>query len=513
MSPAGAPGRTEDLTSTIHQWESPIPDDLLDGAAGPSGTAVPTRSVLEHGWWSVVAWACGLLLGAGALSDNSFLTHLATGRLIQSSGAPHADVFTFSSGGRHIVVQSWLASWWYATLDSIGGPNLIRLFVAFTCGAILLTLWRLSAPAGSLLGRLALVTMAGMVGLLWWNERPQVVAFLCLALVALVLQERRSPWWMIPLFGLWVNVHGSFPLGVAFVGVSLAVRALEARRIAPSDVTAAAAMVAGVVGGAFVSPYGMELITFPIELLGRSSSLILIAEWRPLDLVDDGQLQINNAVFVAQAAGILALLAWRRSWLRLVASAVFVAMALMAVRNVAVAALVLVPLAAPALAGLGSPDVSVVPPCRRRLAVGGVVSALVVAFVVSTPGYDLGAYPVAAANWMEKQGYIGRADGDDAAVLAHDYDGNYLEWRYGAAANVWIDDRAELHRFETIRDYVLLLSGLGDRSEILERNPHDLIVWSAQTRFARWLGTSDEYEVVYRDDSRIVACRLASERC
>ena len=135
----------------------------------------PNRSLLEHGWWSVVAWTCGLVLGAGALSDNSFLTHLATGRLIRSSGAPHHDLFTFASGGKPIVVQSWLASWIYATLDDVGGATAIRLFVAAVSGVLLLTLWRLSAPAGGLLPRVGLVAMAGTVGLLWWNERPQIL--------------------------------------------------------------------------------------------------------------------------------------------------------------------------------------------------------------------------------------------------------------------------------------------------------------------------------------------------
>ena len=73
----------------------------LQPESAPSISA-PNRSLLEHGWWSVVAWTCGLALGAGALSDNSFLTHLATGRLIRSSGAPHHDLFTFASGGKQI---------------------------------------------------------------------------------------------------------------------------------------------------------------------------------------------------------------------------------------------------------------------------------------------------------------------------------------------------------------------------------------------------------------------------
>ena len=484
----------------------------LQPESAPSISA-PNRSLLEHGWWSVVAWTCGLALGAGALSDNSFLTHLATGRLIRSSGAPHHDLFTFASGGKPIVVQSWLASWIYATLDDVGGATAIRLFVAAVSGVLLLTLWRLSAPAGGLLPRVGLVAMAGTVGLLWWNERPQILGFLALALIALVLQEQRSSWWLVPLFAAWVNVHGSFPLGVAFVGAMIVLRVVSTRSVGRREVSDVVAVAVGLVAGAVVSPYGFEMLTFPVELLGRSESLSFISEWRPLSLTVKGSLDTNNVVFLAEAVAIGALLVWRRSWLRLAVAAVFVAMALWAVRNVAVAALVLIPLVAPTLAGLGTPDPTV--PVSRRLRFGaGALAALIVgAFIVATPGYDLSAYPTRAVDWMEAHGYVGRPHDEAAAVLTHDYNGNYLEWRYGTRALPWFDDRAELHAYEVARDYVFLLSDIGDPDEILDRNPHDVVMWEADSSLGRHLLEDRAYEVVYRDDQAVVACRLGSSFC
>ena len=506
-------------------WESPIPDGLLDGVAAahpselggsdsvPDPSPAAARSILEHGWWSVVAWGSGLALGAGALSDNSFLTHVATGRLIRDGGAPHHDLFTFASGGKHIVVQSWLASWLYAALDDLGGGAAIRVFVAAVCGALLTVVWRLSRPAGALIARVGLVSMAGMVGLLWWNERPQIIGFLVLALVALVLQERRSPWWLAPLFALWVNVHGSFPLGVAFVGGLLAVRVVGSRSIGRRELSEVGAVVVGLVVGAALSPYGFELLTFPVELLGRSKALSFITEWRPLSFSSDGVVNINSVVFVAEAVAIGALLAWRRSWMRLAVASVFVALALWAVRNVAIAALVLIPLVAPALAGLGTPDVSVVPPRPLRLAVGAFVAAVVAAFVVLTPAYDLSAYPTRAVDWMEAHGYVGRPAGSNARVLTHDYDGNYLEWRYGTRALPWLDDRAELHAYAVARDYVFLLSDLGDADDILARNPHDVVLWEADSSLGRHLLVDPDYRIVYRDASSVVACRIGSTFC
>jgi hypothetical protein len=281
---------------------------------------MPPASPAERLWWDVIVFAVGVYAGASRLSDNSFLTHLATGRLIRSGLIPHRDVFTFESAGRHTVVQSWLASWWYATLESIGGAGLIRCFVAAVSGLLAWLVWRLSAPATALVGRLALVTGALVVGLIWWNERPQLIAFVLFCLAALVMVERKSRWWLVPIFGLWVNIHGSFPLGLAVVGAFWLISMADSRQAAkfpgkpgtresgdresgdresgdresvregrgwmvPGIVDGCHAMCAGMVGtvaGAAVSPYGMELVTFPLGLLRRSDSLIFMSEWRPL---------------------------------------------------------------------------------------------------------------------------------------------------------------------------------------------------------------------------------------
>ena len=123
-------------------------------------------------------------------------------------------------------------------------------------------------------------------------ERSRAAAFavpilsliLALALIALVLQEQRSSWWLVPLFAAWVNVHGSFPLGVAFVGAMIVLRVVSTRSVGRREVSDVAAVAVGLVAGAVVSPYGFEMLTFPVELLGRSESLSFISEWRPLSL-------------------------------------------------------------------------------------------------------------------------------------------------------------------------------------------------------------------------------------
>lgn len=55
--------------------------------------------------------------------------------------------------------------------------------------------------------------------------------------------------------------------------------------------------------------------------------------------------------------------------------------------------------------------------------------------------------------------------------------------------------RAELHAYAVVHDYVSLLSGIGDVDEILDRNPHDLVMWGADSDVARHLLDDPAYEV------------------
>ncbi|MEZ5322372.1 MAG: hypothetical protein R2698_09920 [Microthrixaceae bacterium] len=107
---------------------------------------------------------------------------------------------------------------------------------------------------------------------------------------------------------------------------------------------AGGAAMLGCVVGAAVSPYGMELVRFPLQMSSRSHALVLISEWRPLAFDS-----LVNVVFLIEAVVVLALLMWRRAWWRTLLGVVVVAAALMAVRNEAIAVLALVPIAAPLL--------------------------------------------------------------------------------------------------------------------------------------------------------------------
>src|SRR5688572_33360769 len=93
----------------------------------------------------------GVLLELQPLKDNSFFTHIATGRLILDRGSvPSTDPYTFTAAGEPWVVQSWLVSVLYATAESLAGINGVRLVVGALAGFLAALGWRLLRPVDGL---------------------------------------------------------------------------------------------------------------------------------------------------------------------------------------------------------------------------------------------------------------------------------------------------------------------------------------------------------------------------
>ncbi|MEZ5179004.1 MAG: hypothetical protein R2746_12245 [Acidimicrobiales bacterium] len=156
----------------------------------------------------------GVRIGLAPLQDNSFLTHLATGRIIFDTGSiPSADPYSFTAHGHEWTVQSWGASVIYAGAERTVGLVGIRIVNAVAAVALVLVLWRLTRPARTLVPRVLVAGIIVCMGTGLWVERPLLFGALGLALVMLAAEDGLDPRWLVPTMWLWVNIHGSFPFG------------------------------------------------------------------------------------------------------------------------------------------------------------------------------------------------------------------------------------------------------------------------------------------------------------
>jgi hypothetical protein len=436
----------------------------------------------------------GLRFGIASLHDNSFFTHLATGRLIFDEGAiPSADPYSFTAFGTPWTVQSWGASVIYAGVEEVVGLVGIRVMVGLISAAIALLVWRLTEPAEGLVGRLAIAVPVVAIGSSLWVERPLIFSLLFLLGVLFALEGRLAAVWVAPLLWAWVNVHGSYPIGLLAIGCVGLGRLLDRERPVREAQVLGWAVLGTVLGG-LVSPVGPRLLTFPFQLLGRRDAFAQIVEWQSPTWQDLGE-----AFFALQLALAVALILWRgRRWRQVVPVAVFAALSLQSTRNIVHASIVFVPPMAAAARGLGTIDarrsLPVLRPVRLVVAALGV---LVFGAGLAMPDADLVDYPVEAVGWMRDNDLLDLED----RVVSRDFVGNYLEVRYGPdEVRVYIDDRVDMYPIELIADYSILIDPEGDPAPVLERAAATAVLWDTDSPFGDWLeDPANGWQVVHRE--------------
>jgi hypothetical protein len=354
-----------------------------------------------------------------------------------------------------------------------------------------------------LAGRLAIAVPVLAIGAGLWVERPLIFSLLFLAAVLFAVEDRLDPIWLVPIMWAWVNVHGSFPIGIMAIGVYLVGRLLDRER---PDVEARAlgwALVGTVLGG-LLSPVGPKLLTFPFQLLERREAFSQIVEWQPPEWAE-----WSERFFAIQLLLAVVLILWRwRRWRSIVPVVVFAALSLQSTRNIVHASMIMVPAMAVAAAGLGSVDgrtkLAVLRPVRMVLVALGVI---VFGVGLSMPDANLVDYPVEAAAWMRDEGLLDR----DARVVSRDFVGNYLEVRYGPDdVRVYIDDRVDMYPIDLIADYTTLIDPEGDYAAVLERAEATAVLWDTDSDFGDWLeDPANGWTIVHRDDLWMVAVPAA----
>lgn len=446
----------------------------------------------------------GLGFGASRISDNSFLTHLATGRQMLDHGIVREDVFTWTSAGDGLVVQSWLASLLYGVIDEVAGFHGLRLLTAVLGAVLAAGGWRLTAASTSVLTRIAVIVPFLAIGHVSWTERPLLLAFVLFAATMLVVEEDRETRWLFVVGALWVNIHGSWPLALVYLAARVVGGLLDRDRVG-TERRALLTLGAGIVVGGIANPYGPAMLLFPLDLLGRQEVLSNIVEWQSPSFDS----LWTRAFLLMVGAAIVALVRSGR-WRDVLPTVVFVAAALVGRRNIAIASLVLLPVLARGLPAAGRLT------ARRssdaiRLGCAALAVLLVVLPLVALggPHVDVSRYPEDAVTAMEDE--LGLVPGE-TRIIHQDFVGNYLDLRYRDHAT-WIDDRFELHDASLVDDYLALLDGAPEWRDVLERYDAEAIVWPHDGVLVELATEVADWREVWRDDDWVVLCAPGHPAC
>jgi len=452
----------------------------------------------------------GFRLGVRPIGDNSMFTHLRTGvDAVAGRGIPRVDPYSFTAAGKPWTVQSWLPEWTYGWAHSLGGYRLVVLEQALLCAGLAWLIVRLARAGSPLRTTLAAVVAIG-IGAPYWSPRPLLFGLVFMALLITVVERRRSPWLLIPIVYLWVQCHGSFPLGLAWLGARAFGQWLEWRDWPDDTMRYIGAFIVGLVVSV-ANPLGARLLLFPFTLLQKQANFTSIVEWRSPDFnSSDGRFAL---VFVAVALVIL--VRSKVSWRDLVPVVAFLVMSLIALRNVPVAGVVLAPVLGRALRRTDGPkrgrsggDLT---PSRQRTNRVAMVMILAMfaifgASIWTTPSIAETAYPRAAVTYLDQQGLLTAPH-----VLAEqDFVGNYLTLRFGRRVPTFIDDRYDMFPEEVADDYRTMKASSPETLSLLDKYNIDVVLWNRRQPLTTVLAASGAWTEVFRDGDWVVYRRKSS---
>ena len=237
-----------------------------------------------------------LLTSLHRLNHTDLWGHLCYGRLIMSQGLPSSDPFSAETAlpAADFVNVPWLAQIaGFLTWKWLGYEGLVLGHATLAALSSGLLMWAIRlrgvelrfAILGTVLSYMVALPQVGTI-------RPQLfgtVAFpLVLAATSLVPQRRHPCLWLPLLFVVWANLHGSFALGLAALGICALGDSWDAWRekgwaAALADTRTRHRWLLAVACGvaACVNPLGPFLL-WKVACFGFSPALENITEWQPL---------------------------------------------------------------------------------------------------------------------------------------------------------------------------------------------------------------------------------------
>jgi len=423
----GLPGTQQSLSPTVPATGSPDP------------SLRQSLPLLALGGVVLVFASVGLR----GLSDPDLGWHLRTGQLILDSGFVGHDPWSFASS------QPWVHHEWggevlmYLAYAGAGyqGVIVLRLVLMLTLGVLV------ARACLRVAGPLATTIAMALSALSLWSratERPQLISLCILAAVLPAFlraaQERRPPWWLVPVSLVWVNVHALWVvipvlLVVLMVGMSLDDRRSSRRWLGPWSTCLGCVLLV-----AMANPAGAHI--FGIFDVGGAG---FIGEFGPPQLTDPTN--ITAALLAA-----IVVTAWARSesavpWTVLSFALVLIGIGFLYSRNVPIAAIGLAPLAATAMSGsvpLGRPFKV---PDRDKWG----LAALGIAFAV-VAAVQLGGSSGFGTPGLGPARRLDALDGR-AHVLNEYNDGGWLVWT-ARDTSVAIDGRAEVYGSAYVTKYL-----------------------------------------------------------
>jgi hypothetical protein len=442
------------------------------------------------------------------LIDPDTWWHVAVGEHILRTGMwPHHDPYSFTASHTPWIAYEWLGEVAMGAAARLGGvAGLTLLLILLSSVLFLLVYYYATLRSGNMKAGFVAAGLLIFLGNPFFTLRPQLIGYILLTLTLICLehfhQGRARALWALPMiFLVWVNTHGSFALGLAFVGVYWACGLvgfergeMVAKKWSPRELRQMTWALFGCVAVLPLTPYGTQLAAYPMELaLLQPTNVANIQEWQALDLHFPYSKVLLGLLLVVLIAQILFRVRHRLGDLALVVFAVYAAADHL--RFLIIFAIIFAPWLASVVARWTPPYDPAKDKHLLNVAIIALVLAGMVWFFPSRAKINhliADDYPVDAVRYLHQHPVAG------PTFNTYGW-GGYLIWQL-PESKVFIDGRADLYVYSGVFDDYLTIMRL-------ERDPRFLLrkygVRACLVRnveaLATYLAVAPHWQRIYQD--------------
>ena len=450
------------------------------------------------------------------VTDPDIWWHLRNAdQLVHTHHIIRADTLTYTVAGRPWVNIEWLAELPYYFAYRVMGDSGLFLIMMLLSSAIMTGIyWLAYQRSRDALAALVATFVALLCAESFVAPRPLLFGWLCLIIELAILWRlengRDHTAWLPLLFLVWINLHGSWFLGLGlmllcfacgFVGgewgglYSTRWSAAQARKLVVVSIACVAAL--------FVNPYGWKLVGYPFDALAHDKlGTRYITEWASLDF---HTMPGKKVLAVVIALAILQLVR-RKRWSLQDCVLAFVGIwgAFTYVRFVFLFGILVAPLLAPLLR-LPAPEKE--PAQKPGRAVSAVAIVVLLALIVMSYPKTSQLQAGIAQSFPEKALPYVRGLAGKGRLLNEYRWGGYLEWE-APEVKTFIDPRSDIFVENGIMADYAKAAHIEDTFGVLDKYQIQYVLMPRQTAFAYVLAHSPAWKTTYEDEQSAVFERV-----
>ncbi len=449
-----------------------------------------------------------------AVWDPDIWFHIRNVEFLLANGrTPSVDTYSYTTHGYLWLNHQWLAEIPYYYVWRAGG--LVGIFLFFTILLVLIHFgmyMRAYRQSGNMKASFLVCSLSVLLTCVSFGPRTLLFGYSYLLILIFLLDRHRATgktayWAFPPLFCLWINCHGTWPLGFVLIGIYIVSGLAEGRwgqvessrwswpEIRPLLITSGISFAA-----LFVNPFTYRLVLYPYEMaVHQKLNVASTDEWASVNF-HDPRGKVVLALLAAMFLGILlSRYRWKLEEVLLAGFALY--SGLMHIRFLFLVAVLLTPLFAKMLQSIPPYQPEIDKPWLNA-AVIGLLLVILIYRVPSQGDLSQGLakrFPAQALAFAKVQGLQGN-------FFNRYMWGGYMIY-YNRDLKTFIDGRADIFEYSGVMKDYLDTESIQRPYEVFDKYQVQYALVPPDGPLAYLLKCDPGWKVLYTDDVAAIIAR------